>query len=322
MLGHLVVSAKVSSTSAVAPLTDVSDEELALLLEGTAEQILGPQRTLEIKEQLLTQPDLYVAWLSMQQDSGLIEASSLASATGAAPAQTSKPGLLAGLIDGVSGFLTPQVGLASACSFALALLLGWHLLPQGLAPKMAPVTVATSDTAAPATKASSEQLAMAPVMMEQGINAPERAAVGFRASSQTEAIVDRALGATFECHDMKAAVDAEVCFSNTRHLQHWFYVQAPNQFSALPALVDAEKILTVATNKHHILVEYTQDAEFKLALFDTTVVDGKLKANKVFEDNAGADGYFDGVRLDSNGLRYQVNGPTGTEPRQYSYGQP
>ena len=324
MLGHLVVSAKANQVSTAMSMEEVSDEELALLLEGQAEEKLGVERTRQIKEQLLVQPELFDVWLSMVQDSDCVSAYEPQTEVDTSSTQNKNTGFLAGILDSFSGFFTPQVGFASACSFALALAVGWQLMPPGQAPVTEPASLASSPaaTSKAAPNLAADQYAMAPTVMQEALNAPERAAVGFRASSQTEAIVDSALGATFECQQMDSEIDSELCFSNTRNLQHWFYVREPNQLSALPALVEAEKIVSVATKEQFILVEYTQNAEFKLALFDTSVEGSKLSTKRIYQDAAGEDGYFDGLRLGDNGLHYEVNGPGGAEVRQYSYGQP
>ncbi len=294
-LSHIITNCAKFGTSSLGP--PVSDEELAVMLEGEPERILGAKRLQEINQQLATQPDLYQDWLCMLQDY------EVEFGTKTAPADVPKATntvvsswdqWMAWLQD----FFTPQVGFASAFSVAATFAFAWFLMPSG------------SNSILDPSSGSS-------VAVHQAQSLPEKATLSYKANTQTEAVVATALTETFACQGLVASV-GEICYSRTEPLQHWFYVRKPDVMQALPPLVDAQKVVSVTTDSNFLLIEYTRGKYFNLALVNVREENGTLTTNVVYEDQAGS-GYFDGVSLKDGELRYQIQGSEEVEAKHYRY---
>jgi hypothetical protein len=271
------------------PGEPVTTEELAVLVEGKADSLLGHARRQQIITQLAQDSELYEQWLALSElyqldEHPIIEPKEK-------PSTLDSP--LSGLIDRVVDFFSPKV-LVTAFSVTLALVLSRDLWD--------PV-----DTTPP------------PLVVQNGDPLPEKASRGDVSHQPVSASSSEEITKRIVCHDIGVEKQTALCYSNTPLRQHWFLFQPPYHITALTPLVDADNLISVQSLGSMLLLEYKQSSLSKLSLLALDITGQELSSRILHEDQV-ADGFFDELRLQSDRLEYSVLTPGATpESRQFLY---
>lgn len=264
-----------------------TDEEIAMLAEPDAEIRLGKLRYDQLLAQISSDEKLYRSWLmlaeSRELDGDFQPEANVAEVTAPlsghqkhlAQEQSSRP-FAAVLLDWWQSLFQPGWSFASAAGFA------------GVGFLAAYVTVG--------------QLHRDEAATHSGHDIP------FRANRETSGDISQ-LNRDFEIANYlqcEPVVTAEreitICYSATAGRQHWFAIENA-QLSALPAPIQADKIVSLRSVDSLLLTEYVEGNHFKLALDSIDRDEEAIRFNRVYQDVL-SEGFFDSIQLDSTMLRY------------------
>ena len=264
----------------------VSDEELSVFVEPNAKDHLGEHRCQQILTQISQNKDLYQRWLLLIQSAQLD-----------GPFATLHP----------AEQNTVNVHSIDEQTFAWKLSLHSILKPRLNMAAAALLIAFTSVATHWLSKQNSTRSSATPPILavNPGEELPRKASQSHIDSAGTTDKTDASqrLLSRLKCSSSDDTEATQVCFSTTKDKQHWFLVQNAD-IKAVTAPIEASKINSVQINAHAMLVEYSYQKAFKLALFS-------LKPNypawtpKLLHKDSIESGYFEQIQLSANKLVYQ-----------------
>lgn len=270
-----------------APLASppVSDEELAVFVEGDAKQKLGESRFYQILHQLSENEALYEDWLLLCELNSAKQTQE--------PSKTAYEKADDGWRSWLHGLLTAQVALATITAIVCTAIV--FQLMHSLAPQDLSLAVRGADQLP--VKASQYEAANTPLEHSTALSN---------------------IAAWFQCIDIDAPSPYTLCYSKTLKSQHWMMARHSG-FAAISPLIEADRILSVTSFRQYIAVNYASQQAQHLILLKLAALESSLESKELHHDVV-TDGYFDHVELSSDGLSYQAIGRT-TEPvkRQVSF---
>ena len=251
-------------------------EEIALLVEGKAESVLGSSRVKQLFTQLDSDPALYQTWLQLMESQELDGEFTPQLESTHSQSWWKRTGWL----DKLSAIAFPQPAFAVALVLCvLSSLVTWSAM-RLTAPVQQPLVMA--DPRALDNKAS-------------------LSSVGDHATQEVD--LGTAIAGIMRCTPALDTTKPELCYTNTAQVQHWFLMDSTGVIP-VPSPVAAEKIGGVKRFKNNILVEYVKHDQFALAYFSVKSTSPTFDLKLEYEDTI-AEGYFDNVVLDDSGLRYE-----------------
>lgn len=288
-LGYLLIDfARVNLQDTGVP---VDDEELSAFVEPQAKITLGQRRCEQILAWLARDEALYRRWLMLVQSRQMEGEFAATPAPGTvAPKSVPEP-VQASPTRWWQSLFAPRLSFAAAFGVTGAAVLAAYL---ALAPHQSQ-----------------------PLLVHQGEALPARASQAqVSVPDVTAAPVADQLGNVLRCIDLDAG--AAVCYSATREQQHWFVLRS-GQVQAVVAPVHASKIATVRAQADTLLIEFSENSYFKLALLHVTWTKDGWHLRELHAD-AISDGHFDQIQLEANQLQYNRIRPGAVaEPVKYVY---
>ncbi|GAA3947556.1 hypothetical protein [Allohahella marinimesophila] len=146
-----------------------------------------------------------------------------------------------------------------------------------------------------------------PVLSQQGVPLPRKASqdtAGTASEPSTAAATQ--LGQSMRCIDTHAALPGRLCYTATSPDQQWFQISGSDQVRAITAPLDTDRIIDVSTRQNLLLVEHQRSGEFQISLLQINDEPQGLNITLLHGD-AAANGYFDDVVLDDDGLSYKLH---------------
>lgn len=281
-MAHLLLDhARRPTTSAGEP---ASTEEIALLVEGKAEEILGGDRVRQLHAQLDTDPSLYQTWLQMiesQELDGSFQA--LKAAKEQVVPETAKP---AGhpphqetWLDRFKSLIFPRPSFAVALSLcALSVLLTWQFMDDGDPGRL--------------------------LVISEGHRLDTKASLSNAGDNKTLASEPGpALANLLRCTAPTDTTKPYFCYTNTPEVQHWFTVNVTGLHPITNPVI-AKKIGGLKQFKDKLVVEFVKNGQFALSYFTVETIP-PMPTLKLEHQDTISDGYFDHVVIDDRGLRYE-----------------
>lgn len=283
-LAHLILGVSPVAREEVG--ADATEEEIAILAEGRASELLGQEREQQLRAQIANSPELYSQWLMLAD---LIDESRADIKTGASRANVDgdRSSVLVGLRAALHRFFG-SLSLPAGAAFA----------GLGLAFVFGAYHVGKESGTGPASGQETGQLAQS----IEGQSLPEKAARSEVTTRQIDAGAREPLSVRFLCTDSETST-AAVCVSMTQSIQHWFLASDDEGYRAVQAPIEADRVIGLTINANMLLIETENAGAFRLSLF-ALPSDMRLDFGKPVFQDAAAGGYFENISLTASGLRY------------------
>ncbi|RLP54613.1 MAG: hypothetical protein D6160_09385 [Ketobacter sp.] len=283
---------------------DITDEEMAVLAEGRAEELLGAKRRDQLLCQIAMSRTLLHEWVSLSQfaaDMSLQSASfrgtsdecELEEDGSAAEPQL---GALDRMAQWLGQLLTPQAVFAAAIVAVLSAGVTWHFSQQ-------------------AYSNSAVVYSGKPLPNKASVHRDNHTDLPVVDASNSLAGITQALNQRLKCLKIDQGTGTSLCYSNTEHIQHWYLVEPNDRVSAIPAPVVSDEIVSVGVAYSTLLLESVSGSAFQLRLFGINLNDQSVSFELKYQDQIEA-GFFDELKLDEKGLSYLIKRENGDEQRK------
>ena len=280
----------------------ITDEEMAVLAEGRADQILGAKRKNQLLAQISIDPSLLEEWVRLY---GFVFEMEQLSQPESKPEgkPESSGGWLASIKDWFDPILVPQTAMVTG----LASLVAVVFTLQVMGPSGDPVASAVHSGEALPSRAST------------GTYSPDPRAELKPDVDQPGAMVVRKIAQMMNCSDTQGQSQGQsarwLCYSNTSDLQNWFLLDSNSNVLATPAPVDADSVMSLQFAGAKLLIEYVKGAQFHLGVLQMETKGSTAQFNLLHSDQVEG-GFFEDIQFGDSNLSYVIKRDNGDVERK------
>ncbi len=284
----------------------ITDEEMAVLAEGRADQILGAKRKNQLLAQISNDPSLLEEWVRLYEF--VVEMEQLSQPE---PKPEPKPEASAGWLASIKDWFEPILVPQTAMVTGLASLVAVVFTLQFTGPSGDPVASAVHSGEALPSRAST------------GTYSPDPGAELEPEVDQPGATVVQKVAQVMNCSDTQVESQVQsqgqsarwLCYSNTSDLQNWFLLDSNSNVLATPAPVDADSVMSLQFAGAKLLIEYVKGAQFHLGVLEMETK-GSTAQFKLLHSDQVEGGFFEDIQFGDGNLSYVIKRDNGDVERK------